>query len=196
MSWPWRQALQQPRSWTDVAPSTLATKLQSGLVRAATQGGSPWFLYAFGAAGTGTTVTGATALVGTALRSPGCLGVNVFLMCLLLTGQACLAVAFFVDTSWTQLLPPESSGDYEAVKAFITSRLAVCKWVGVGLFLGQLLTTLASCMLQSVYTLADEAAEDEEEVGDGRAPQAPGLRQPLLFGQQPVGQRASISERR
>jgi hypothetical protein len=55
----------------------------------------------------------------------------VFLMCLLLTAQACLAVAFFVDTSWQRLLPPETSGDYEVVKAFILSRLAVCKWAGV-----------------------------------------------------------------
>lgn len=184
----------QPDPWAPPAgvAAAAAPLLLLGSSSGAAPSGSPWFLYAFGAAGAATLVTGGTALVGTALRSPGCLGANVFFMCLLLTGQACLAVAFFVDGSWERLLPPETSGDYEAVKEFILGRLAVCKWVGVSVFIAQLLTTLASCGLQSMYTIAEEAAEDEEaEAGGERA----GLQRPLMGGRAP-GWRAPIAERR
>ncbi len=51
--------------------------------------------------------------------------------------------------------------------------LQVCKWVGVGLFLLQLLTTLLSCGLQGVYVAVEEAAEDEDEEAAQR-------RRPLL----------------
>lgn len=137
------------------------------------QVGCPWFIYAFGAAGAATFITASTALLGTALRSVYCVNLNVFLMCLVLTAQACLAVAFFVDHSWEHHLPPETSGEFEKVKKFIMERLEVCKWVGVGVFLAQLLTLLLSCALQSAYVRAEEAAEDE-------ADEAATRRRPLL----------------
>lgn len=49
----------------------------------------------------------------------------------------------------------------------------MCKWVGVGLFLLQLLTLLISCALQSAYVAAEEAAEDADEEAAWR-------RRPLL----------------
>lgn len=81
----------------------------------------PWFIYAFGALGLATTVTAGTALLGIRLRSPGCLSGHVFFMCLLLTGQACAAVAFFMDHAWEKRLPDID----EKLKEFLTARLQV-----------------------------------------------------------------------
>jgi hypothetical protein len=58
------------------------------------------------------------------------------------------------------LTVPGSLSQAPAAAAVI---LQVCKWVGVGLFLLQLLTTLLSCGLQGVYVAVEEAAEDEDE---------------------------------
>lgn len=41
--------------------------------------------------------------------------------------------------------------------------LQVCKWLGVGLMLLQLLALLLGCGLQGVYVGAEEAAEDADE---------------------------------
>jgi hypothetical protein len=81
----------------------------------------PWFIYAFGALGLATTVTAGTALLGIRLRSPGCMSGHVFFMCLLLTGQACAAVAFFMDHGWEKRLPDID----EKLKEFLTARLQV-----------------------------------------------------------------------
>eukprot|EP00878_Enallax_costatus_P018155 GHUV01019103.1.p1 GENE.GHUV01019103.1~~GHUV01019103.1.p1 ORF type:complete len:251 (+),score=59.53 GHUV01019103.1:394-1146(+) len=132
----------------------------------------PWFIYAFGALGAWTALTAAIALLGTRLRSTGCLSSHIFFMCVLLTGQACAAVAFFVDAGWQQRLPALD----EKLKKFLIERYEVCKWVGVGLFLLQLLTLLLSCALQSAYVAAEEAAEDADEEAAWR-------RRPLLAQQ-------------
>lgn len=145
----------------------------------------PWFLYAFGVTGGITLASGCTALLGTCLRSAGCLSANVLLMCLVLTAQACMGVAYWVDRSWEQRLPPES----EAVKRFIAQRLEVCKWVGVALFSAQLFTLLLSCALQSAYVHAQEAAEDAAEDNQWQ-------RQPLLQSGTGQQQQAAAASRR
>jgi hypothetical protein len=81
----------------------------------------PWFIYAFGALGAATALTAATALLGIRLRSPGCMSSHVFFMCLLLTGQACAAVAFFMDHAWQKRLPDID----EKLKEFLAERLQV-----------------------------------------------------------------------
>lgn len=81
----------------------------------------PWFIYAFGALGAWTALTAATALLGTRLRSTGCLSSHIFFMCVLLTGQACAAVAFFVDAGWQQRLPAMD----EKLKQFLIARYEV-----------------------------------------------------------------------
>jgi hypothetical protein len=81
----------------------------------------PWFIYAFGALGAATTLTSATALLGIRLRSPGCMSSHIFFMCLLLTGQACAAVAFFMDKGWQKRLPEID----EKLKEFLAARLQV-----------------------------------------------------------------------
>jgi hypothetical protein len=87
------------------------------------------------------------------------------------SSQACVGVAAFIDHSWERRLPPAD----EAAKAWLAQRLAVVKWVGVGLFLAQLATLLLSCGLQSAYVSAEEAAEDAEDDAAWR-------RRPLLAG--------------
>eukprot|EP00775_Hariotina_reticulata_P006520 gene6520-6748_t len=133
----------------------------------------PWFIFVFGALGIATTLTAAMAIIGTRLRSAGCLSSHIFFMCLLLTGQACAAVAFFVDAGWEKRLPDID----EQLKQFLLKRLQVCKWLGFSLFVLQLVTLLLSCALQSTYVLAEEAAEDAEE-------EASWARRPLLQQQQ------------
>jgi hypothetical protein len=81
----------------------------------------PWFIYAFGALGAATALTAATALLGIRLRSPSCMSSHVFFMCLLLTGQACAAVAFFMDHAWQKRLPDID----EKLKEFLAARLQV-----------------------------------------------------------------------
>lgn len=81
----------------------------------------PWFIYVFGALGLATTLTAGTALLGIRLRSPGCMSGHVFFMCLLLTGQACAAVAFFMDHAWQKRLPDID----EKLKEFLAARLQV-----------------------------------------------------------------------
>jgi hypothetical protein len=46
---------------------------------------------------------------------------HIFFMCLLLTGQACAAVAFFMDRAWQQRLPDID----EKLKEFLAARLQV-----------------------------------------------------------------------
>jgi hypothetical protein len=133
---------------------------------------APWFIYVFGTLGAWTALTAAVALLGTRLRSTGCLSSHIFFMCVLLTGQACAAVAFFVDAGWEQRLPAMD----EKLKQFLIERYQVCRWVGVGLFLLQLLTLLLSCGLQGAYVRAEEAAEDADEEAAWR-------RRPLLAQQ-------------
>jgi len=82
----------------------------------------PWFIYAFGALGLATAFTASTALLGIRLRSPGCMSSHIFCMCLLLTGQACAAVAFFMDAAWEKRLPDID----EQLKRFLAQRLQVC----------------------------------------------------------------------
>ncbi|KIZ05246.1 hypothetical protein MNEG_2712 [Monoraphidium neglectum] len=152
----------------------------------------PWFVYAFAAVGAATAVAALTALAGTALRSVVLVNLNVLLMCLVLTAQACVGVAAFLDHSWERRLPDID----EAAKAWLAKRLQVVKWVGAGLFLLQLVTLLLSCGLQSAYATAEEAAEDEEEEaawrrrpllqGEGRAPTPPWG---VLGGPQPAAAR-------
>lgn len=81
----------------------------------------PWFIYVFGALGAWTALTAAIALLGTRLRSTGCLSSHIFFMCVLLTGQACAAVAFFVDAGWEQRLPAMD----EKLKQFLIERYQV-----------------------------------------------------------------------
>jgi hypothetical protein len=89
----------------------------------------PWFIWAFGALGAATGLAAGTALLGIRLRSPGCLSSHIFLMCLLLTGQACAAVAFFMDKGWQQRLPEID----EQLKRLLAQRLQVrCGFVVVG----------------------------------------------------------------
>jgi hypothetical protein len=52
-------------------------------------------------------------------------------------------------------------------------RLQVCKWLGAGLLLLQLLEVLLGCGLQGIYVGAEEAAEDADEEAAWR-------RRPLL----------------
>lgn len=137
----------------------------------------PWFIYAFGALGLATAFTASTALLGIRLRSPGCMSSHIFFMCLLLTGQACAAVAFFIDRAWQQRLPDID----EKLKEFLAARLQVCKWLGVGLLFLQLLELLLGCGLQGVYVGAEEAAEDADEEAAWR-------RRPLLHQQQAARQ--------
>lgn len=81
----------------------------------------PWFIYTFGALGLATTLTSGTALLGIRLRSPGCMSSHIFFMCLLLTGQTCAAVAFFMDHAWQKRLPDID----EKLKEFLVARLQV-----------------------------------------------------------------------
>jgi hypothetical protein len=81
----------------------------------------PWFIYTFGALGLATTLTSGTALLGIRLRSPGCMSSHIFFMCLLLTGQTCAAVAFFMDRAWQKRLPDID----EKLKEFLVARLQV-----------------------------------------------------------------------
>lgn len=87
----------------------------------------PWFIFAFGALGLATALTASTALLGIRLRSPGCMSSHIFFMCLLLTGQACAAVAFFMDAGWQKRLPDID----EKLKEFLAARLQVMR-EGVG----------------------------------------------------------------
>eukprot|EP00879_Flechtneria_rotunda_P007525 GHRR01007894.1.p1 GENE.GHRR01007894.1~~GHRR01007894.1.p1 ORF type:complete len:342 (+),score=98.59 GHRR01007894.1:229-1254(+) len=144
----------------------------------------PWFIYVFGALGAVTAFTAGLALLATRLRSPGCMSSHVFFMCLLLTGQACAAVAFFIDAGWERRLPYID----EKLKQFLFRRLQVCKWVGVGIFLLQLLTLLLSCWLQGAYQSADEAAHDADEEAAYR-------RRPLL-SETSAGRRSEVPSRR
>lgn len=81
----------------------------------------PWFIYIFGLLGATTAFCAAVALVGVRLRNLGCVNSHIFFMCLLLTGQACAAVAFFVDKGWEHRLPDID----EKLKAFLMARLEV-----------------------------------------------------------------------
>ncbi|WIA12297.1 hypothetical protein OEZ85_012353 [Tetradesmus obliquus] len=137
----------------------------------------PWFIFVFGALGAATAFCATMALLGVRMRSLGCMNGHIFCMCLLLTGQACAAVAFFVDAGWEQRLPDID----EKLKTFLAERLQVCKWLGLALALLQLCTLLLSCWLQAAYVRAEEAAEDaDEEASWHRRPllQAQARRQP------------------
>jgi hypothetical protein len=81
----------------------------------------PWFIFVFGALGAATAFCASMALFGVRLRSLGCMNGHIFCMCLLLTGQACAAVAFFVDAGWEQRLPDID----EKLKQFLVERLQV-----------------------------------------------------------------------
>jgi hypothetical protein len=94
----------------------------------------PWFIFVFGALGMATALTAAMAIIGTKLRSAGCLSSHIFFMCLLLTGQACAAVAFFVDAGWEQRLPDID----EQLKQFLLNRLQV-SLAGISQLAGELL---------------------------------------------------------
>jgi hypothetical protein len=81
----------------------------------------PWFIFVFGALGAATALCASLALLGVRIRSLGCMNGHIFCMCLLLTGQACAAVAFFVDAGWEQRLPDID----EKLKEFLAERLEV-----------------------------------------------------------------------
>lgn len=107
------------------SPPPLSFHASAAAAAGAPWGGSlsnvPWFIYVFGALGLATTFTASTALLGIRLRSPGCMSSHVFFMCLLLTGQACAAVAFFMDRAWQKRLPDID----EKLKEFLAARLQV-----------------------------------------------------------------------
>ena len=81
----------------------------------------PWFVIAVGAVGAATSATAMLAVIGTYIHSLACMGSNVFLMCVVLTAQACLAVACFMDKAWEQRLPDID----EKVKAYLAERMEV-----------------------------------------------------------------------
>lgn len=79
----------------------------------------PWFIWTFGALGVASAAAGGLALLGVRLRSPGCVGGHVAAMCVLLTAQACAALAFFLDAGWETRLPDVD----ESIKALLAARL-------------------------------------------------------------------------
>lgn len=117
------QIQQEPSSVPPPPPSPPLPPSPSPLSLHGSLSNVPWFLYAFGALGLATTFTASTALLGIRLRSPGCMSSHVFFMCLLLTGQACAAVAFFMDRGWQKRLPDID----EKLKEFLAARLQVIR---------------------------------------------------------------------
>jgi hypothetical protein len=107
--------------WSIVTCVTIEKQgVQSQLLRVGTLR-CPWFVIAVGAVGAGTSATAMLAVIGTYIHSLACMGSNVFLMCMVLTAQACVAVACFMDKAWEQRLPDID----ENVKEFLAERMEV-----------------------------------------------------------------------
>eukprot|EP00882_Tetradesmus_deserticola_P025297 GHRQ01027773.1.p2 GENE.GHRQ01027773.1~~GHRQ01027773.1.p2 ORF type:complete len:202 (+),score=69.04 GHRQ01027773.1:447-1052(+) len=119
---PMQQLLSQPSNVVAAATgSSTAAATPLAAISHATLLNVPWFIFVFGALGAAAAFCAALALLGIQMRSLGCMNGHIFCMCLLLTGQACAAVAFFVDAGWEQRLPDID----EKLKEFLAERLQV-----------------------------------------------------------------------
>jgi hypothetical protein len=136
------QQLSSPNSAVAAAAAATASKAAAlpplAAISHATLMNVPWFIFVFGALGAATAFCASLALLGVRMRSLGCMNGHIFCMCLLLTGQACAAVAFFVDAGWEQRLPDID----EKLKQFLGERLEVSSGAKVqasclGLLAGQ-----------------------------------------------------------
>ncbi len=51
--------------------------------------------------------------------------------------QGAVALAFFADAEWQKRLPHDETGEAKRLHRWIEKRMAVCKWVGLGVLLLQ-----------------------------------------------------------
>eukprot|EP00898_Chlorokybus_atmophyticus_P009251 jgi/Chlat1/956/Chrsp108S01430 len=135
----------------------------------------PWFIYGFLAAGCLTFCVSTLGLIGAETG-------------IMLAAQIGLAVAFYVDDSWTKKLPPDSSGQAAKTYKFITENLQIVRIVAVVLLALQVLSVCFALALRSTRPTGLEALEDEEDVETPR-------RTPLLQNNRPKAASGSSAER-
>jgi hypothetical protein len=133
---------------------------------------SPWFIYAFGAAGLFVFLTAAIGLLGTAYYNRWLLGLYACMVIVMVVAQGALLIAYFQDDSWKKHLPHDDTGQAQKMERFIEDKLAVIKWIGLAAFVLQMLSVTLACWMSSaqVAALAEEEEDQEDEVWGRRRP--------------------------
>jgi len=113
---------------------------------------SPWFVYAFGAAGMHVAMTAGAGLLGTACESKCCLVCHNLLLVALLVVQTAVVVGVFSSRATGEGLPPDVTGNEERAWRFVQANVPVIKYGGLALLCAEVANLAIGQALQACRT--------------------------------------------
>eukprot|EP00245_Coleochaete_scutata_P003594 TRINITY_DN15290_c0_g1_i1.p1 TRINITY_DN15290_c0_g1~~TRINITY_DN15290_c0_g1_i1.p1 ORF type:complete len:289 (-),score=44.58 TRINITY_DN15290_c0_g1_i1:739-1605(-) len=138
---------------------------------------APWFIYATLGVGIFTTLVTCVGLLAAETHVACCLSCYTFGLGLLILTQGIVSVGIFLDDSWEKDIPADPTGELEKTKHFVLQNLNICKWVGLGVLIVEVVGLLLALTLRAMQ---DGSRSGYESDDDYAVTIPPPRRQPLL----------------
>ncbi|XP_031483674.1 tobamovirus multiplication protein 2A-like [Nymphaea colorata] len=136
-----------------------------------------WFILLFIGIGVILFVVSCFGCIGLATRRGCCLSCYSILVLLLILVELAFAAFIYFDHSWQDVIPTDSTGDFDMIYDFIEEHWNIAKWVALGVVILEVLTFLLALVVRAVNSPPGEYDSDDEYI----APR-PWMQQPLLGG--------------
>ncbi|KAM1153061.1 hypothetical protein FF1_035557 [Malus domestica] len=136
---------------------------------------APWFIYSFMGLGILLCCVTFIGCIAAAAINGCCLCFYTILVTMLTLLEAALVAFILIDRRWEKDLPFDPTGQLDSFRSFVEENIDICRWVGLGVIVIQVLSLLLSITLRGMLS-THKPDYDVEDDYDARAR----TREPLL----------------
>ncbi|RYQ94792.1 hypothetical protein HN51_045471 [Arachis hypogaea] len=123
-----------------------------------------WFIYLLIVIGGILLIISCSGFVGIASRTPSCLLFYCEFLALLVIVELGSAVFIFFAHNWEKVIPKDTSGRFISVYGFMNVHWSVLRWIGLGVFVLQVIAMLLALYLRSVFKKDHDNNDDNERI--------------------------------